>query len=62
MHNSEKNKLKLLLKCINRLYLNIALFNATKKESSTYFPIRTIMVFSYSYKSYLIRGKNGVRS
>ena len=35
MHNSEKNKL--ILECINRQYVNMALFNSKKKESSTYF-------------------------
>ena len=35
MHNSEKNKL--ILECINRQYVNKALFNSKKKESSTYF-------------------------
>ena len=38
MHNSEKNKLnKLILECINRQYVNMASFNATKKGTSTYF-------------------------
>ena len=37
MRNSEKNKLKLILECINRQYVNMASLNATKKGSSTYF-------------------------
>ena len=40
MHNLEKNKLKLILECINRqtvCIVNMALFNATKKGSPNYF-------------------------
>ena len=38
MRNSEKTKLKLILECIiNRQYVHMASFNATKKGSSTYF-------------------------
>ena len=39
MHNSEKNTVKLILECINRQHVNMPLFNATKKGSSTYFSI-----------------------
>ena len=35
MHNSERNKLQLIREFINRQYVNMALFNATKEGSST---------------------------
>ena len=35
MHNSENNKL--ILEYINRQHVNMVLFNATKKGSSTFF-------------------------
>ena len=35
MHNSERNQLQIIREFINRQYVNMALFNATKEGSST---------------------------